>query len=239
MEAIRNIAFYKFIDLENPELLRGVLLKECEALRLKGTILLAHEGINAMLAGADREVQVFENFITNDLRFNDVLIKRSFSKRIPFKKLMIKVKPEVLTLGLPEIRPQSGKANYIKPEEFNHALNNHEDITLVDVRNDFEVQWGTCEGALNPRTKSFSEFSHFGKNLAVDKEKKIVTFCTGGIRCEKGALILKEYGFKNVYQLEGGILEYFSKIPNSSHFKGECFVFDEREALDTSLKSKK
>jgi UPF0176 protein len=235
----RNIAFYKFIALEKPEELRETLLKWARMLALKGTVLMATEGINGMLSGKDSAVQDFESKIRSDQRFSDLLFKVSFSETVPFKKLLIKVKPEVLTLGLDFIQPHKERAPYVTPEELCAGLAHNENIKLIDIRNNFEVEHGSFKGAINPKTKSFSEFPKFAENLDLPKDQKIVTFCTGGIRCEKGALILKKAGFTNVFQLEGGILEYFSKTKGGPFFEGNCFVFDERELLTPELKARK
>jgi UPF0176 protein len=235
MEA-RNIAFYKFIKIEEPQGLCEKFLSLARSLGLKGTLLIAVEGINGMLAGSEKNIKNFETELKNDSRFSDILIKASYSKKIPFQRLRVKVKDEILTLGLPEINPAKENIPYIKPKELKKALDEGEDLVLVDIRNDFEVNHGTFDGAINPHTKSFSEFPEFAKNLKVEKEKRIVTFCTGGIRCEKGAVILRKAGFKNVFQLEGGILEYFSSNNGAPHFSGKCFVFDERELLNPDLR---
>ncbi len=236
MEA-RNIAFYKFVKVDEPQALCEIFQALASSLGLKGTLLIATEGINGMFAGAIEDVKKFEAELFKDPRFADVLIKVSYSKKVPFQRLRVKVKEEVLTLGLPEIDPAKETIPYIKPKELKEALDRGDDLALVDIRNDFEVNHGTFERAINPHTKSFSEFPEFAKDLKLDKEKKIVTFCTGGIRCEKGALILRRAGFKNVFQLEGGILEYFSSNKGGAHFSGKCFVFDERELLNANLQS--
>jgi len=234
MEA-RNIAFYKFVLIDNPQTLCEKLGQVIRSLGLKGTLLIATEGINGMLSGLDENIRNFEKELKKDPRFSDILIKVSYSKKIPFQRLRVKVKSEVLTLGLKEIDPTQESMPYIKPQELKDALDQGEDLVLVDVRNDFEVNYGTFKGAINPGTKSFSQFPEFAKNLKVEKKRRIVTFCTAGIRCEKGALILKNAGFKNVFQLEGGILEYFSSNKGAPHFSGKCFVFDERELLNADL----
>jgi len=210
-----------------------------KSLKLKGTVLIAEEGINGMLSGSEEHVCSFEKKLLSDPNFKDISFKVSHSPSIPFKKLLVKVKAEILTLGLKDIQPHLERADYISPRELCETLNKNEAVTLIDVRNNFEVEHGTFTGALNPKTKSFSEFSKFVENLDLKKTEKIVTFCTGGIRCEKGALLLQKAGYTNVFQLHGGILEYFSQIKGGAHFRGDCFVFDERELVDVSLQPKK
>jgi len=234
-EKIANIAFYRFVEIGDPTLVKDFFLQLCRFYDLKGTILVAPEGINGMLAGLQKQIDRFIESFKKDDRFSDVLIKWSFSKDVPFKRLLVKVKKEILTLRAAHIEPSIQKGEYIQAHDLQSRLENGEEVVLIDVRNDFEVEYGTFKGAVNPKTKSFSEFSKFAKSLKLDKQKKIVTFCTGGIRCEKGSALLKKEGFTNVSQLEGGILEYLSKTPGT-FFEGACFVFDERIALDRNLK---
>jgi UPF0176 protein len=230
MEA-RNIAFYKFVPLPKPHGLCDEILSKSQALNLLGTVLLAEEGINGMLAGSPEKAIEFESWLKKYEVFNDLKFKVTLSKNIPFKKLKVRVKSEILTLGFDEIRPQFEKVPYISSQELRQALDNKDDITLIDIRNHFEYEYGHFENAEDPNTKSFKEFATYAQNLSLDKKKKIVTYCTGGIRCEKGSLLLKKAGFENVYQLDGGILDYLAQFPDGRHFEGRCFVFDEREVL--------
>jgi len=235
MEA-SNIAFYKFVPISDPQELCEKISKGLKNLGIKGTLLIAPEGINGMLAGTKKSIEGWMQDLKSDSRFSDILVKASYSKKIPFRNLKVKVKEEVLTLGMPEIVPFKENIPYIEPTVLKKALDRGEKLILIDIRNDFEVNFGTFKGAINPRTKSFSEFPEFAKKLDLERSARIVTFCTGGIRCEKGAIVLRRAGFENVSQLEGGILGYFSANNGAPHFLGKCFVFDERELLDGSLK---
>jgi UPF0176 protein len=244
-KTVKNIAFYKFVKIDEPAVLRDELVSSCRSLELKGTILIAPEGINGMLAGPAENISKFEKIFMNQKssteainkggRFDGVIFKRSDSEKIPFKRLLVKVKKEILTLRMQNVDPAKITGAYVKPQELEEWLNRGEDIVLVDTRNQFEVQYGTFKNAVDPKIKSFGQFPDFARNkLGKDKNKKIVTFCTGGIRCEKATAVMLDLGFKNVYQLEGGILEYFAKT-QAKHWRGTCFVFDERIALDTNL----
>ena len=235
-ENVANIAFYKFVPLEDPKALQ-IFTKEI-AQNLKGTILIAPEGVNAMLAGTLKEVETFLEIFKRDRRFSDILVKWSYSNYVPFNRLLVKVKNEILTDRFISEKEMilSGQAPFVTPADLHRALNEHEEIILIDVRNDFEVKYGAFKGAINPEMKTFSQFGPFAKSLDLSKEAKIVTYCTGGIRCEKGTRLLMAAGYKNVFQLEGGILEYLRQT-SGEFFEGTCFVFDQREALDRKLKA--
>ncbi|MDZ4677464.1 MAG: rhodanese-like domain-containing protein [Oligoflexia bacterium] len=236
---ITNIAFYRFVKIADPEALHVRLSSLCAELGLKGTILLASEGINGMLAGEDNNISAILTHFELDPRFKDMLIKRSYSDAQPFKKIVIKVKEEVISLGIPEVNPIEQTGKYIKPQELRECLEKGEDVILLDTRNAFEVEMGTFKNAINPQTTSFGKFPDFVKDkLGSIKDKKIVTFCTGGIRCEKATSLMLKAGFNEVYQLEGGILEYFAQT-DGKYFDGSCFVFDERISLDHKLQPAK
>jgi UPF0176 protein len=233
---ITNIAFYRFVEIHDPSSLRETLLSLCKELGLRGTILLATEGVNAMLAGEDTSIITFLTYLEADERFKSMLIKRSYSPTQPFKRLLVKVKNEILALREPRVNPTKLTGKYIKPQELREWFEKGEDFILLDTRNDFEVQRGTFKDAINPKTSSFGQFPKFVQNnLENLKNKKVVTFCTGGIRCEKATNLMLQAGLENVYQLEGGILEYFSQT-DGKYFEGSCFVFDERVALNHALK---
>ena len=234
-EKVANIAFYRFIDVEDPLQLQISMNEACEKLNLKGTILIAPEGLNGMVAGKLSSVEKFVAFLKSFSTLKEMLIKWSYSKEVPFKRLLIKVKKEILTDRSSGEKFRGYGAPHLKPKELHKFLKAGEDIVLIDIRNEFEMKYGSFKGALNPKTRSFSQFSEFVKKLNIPKTKKIVTYCTGGIRCEKGSANLMAAGFKNVFQLEGGILEYLRQT-SGEYFEGSCFVFDDRVALDHDLK---
>jgi UPF0176 protein len=233
---ILNIAAYRFVALvELPEL-RAACKRRCEELGLKGTIILAAEGINLSLAGAAANVEAFLGTLCADARFAGIEVKRSWSAVQPFNRLLVKVKREIVSMRLPEIDPRETPAPRLGPRELKHWLDERRAVLLLDTRNQFEVDAGTFEHALSLGLKSFSDFPRATPALAEKyKDRPIVTFCTGGIRCEKAAPWLIRQGFREVYQLDGGILNYFEQC-GGAHFRGECFVFDQRVALDAGLR---
>lgn len=229
-------AFYKFVALADCETLRQSLHQLCEENAIRGTILLAHEGINATISGALESINRVLDCLKSDARFADLTVKFSQHEEQPFARLKVKIKAEIVTLGLPEISPTKAVGVYVKPEDWN-GLISEDDVLLIDTRNAYEVEVGTFENALNPQTRSFRQFPDWvEEKLSANKTRKIAMFCTGGIRCEKASALLLEQGFENVYHLEGGILKYLEEVaPTESLFNGECFVFDERVALDHEL----
>lgn len=246
---IHNIAAYKFVALPDREILRPVLLERCEELGLKGTILLAEEGINFNLAGSEGATRAILAFLRDEARFAgrfaDLDIKESVSGKQPFGKMIVRMPKEIITMRHPMIRPEGGRAPAVDPATLKLWLEQgHDDegreIVLIDTRNDYEVNIGTFEGALDFGIEIFSQFPDAVRKAASDpvqklEEKTVVTFCTGGVRCEKAALFMNELNLKRVYQLDGGILNYFEKV-GGDHWKGECFVFDERVAVDPELR---
>ena len=232
---ILNIAAYRFVRLEQLPELRREMQTRCKALGLKGTVLLAEEGINLFLAGAEAEIESFLCALRADARFAAIEIKRSWSAAQPFKRLLLKIKREIVTMGRPEIDPARTPAPRLAPQELKRWLDEGRDLVLLDTRNQFEVDVGTFEHTLSLGLKSFREFPHATPALTQQVgERTVVTFCTGGIRCEKAAPWLISQGFPEVYQLDGGILNYFEQC-GGAHFRGACFVFDERVALDAGL----
>lgn len=229
-----NIAGYQFVTLNDLPLIKTHFLQICEALQLKGTILLSKEGININLAGCKNRIHEFKKTLQADARFVDIRFRESYSTQPPFKRLKIKIKNEIITFRHDEIQPEKMRAQSLTPEELKQWLDEKRDILLLDTRNDYEIQFGTFANAVNLKINDFCEFAHASEQLT--QEKPIVMFCTGGIRCEKAGLHLLNKGFSKVYQLDGGILNYFAKI-GGTHYHGECFVFDERVALNTSLQS--
>jgi len=231
------IAFYKFVPLPDYMELKPVLRTYCKEHGILGTILLASEGINGMLAGSRATVDEFIAYLQVDPRFANIEWKESYHEEIPFEKMKVRLKREIVGLGVPQVDPLRKVGTYISPEKWNEIINDPE-ITLIDTRNYFEVELGTFKGAIDPHTKAFREFPKFvEENLDPEKNKKIAMFCTGGIRCEKASSYLLEKGFAEVYHLHGGILKYLEEIPKEeSLFEGECFVFDDRVTLDHELK---
>lgn len=231
---ILNIAGYKFIHLQDKENLHQDLLEKCSALQLKGTILLSDEGINLSLAGMIENINAFKIYLRQDSRFLEMTFRESYSVDQPFKRLKIKLKKEIITLRQPEASPTEKQAENITPETFKQWLDEKRNITILDTRNDYEVRFGSFVGAINLHLKHFTDFPAAIEKI--EKDKPIVMFCTGGIRCEKAALYMLTQGYPSVYQLEGGILNYFAKV-GQTHYEGECFVFDERTSVDAKLKS--
>lgn len=230
-------ALYKFVELSDFADLRAPLLACCEANQVVGTILLAEEGINGTIAGAPENVYAVLAFLRSDARFADLVHKESRSPKPPFYRLKVRLKREIVTLGVPDINPNQMAGQYVKPEEWNKLLDDP-DVVVVDVRNDYEVSIGTFKGAINPQTKSFSELPEWvEQETALHHKPKVAMFCTGGIRCEKSTAFLRKVGFDEVYHLEGGILKYLEVVPEAeSRWEGECFVFDERVTVGQGLK---
>ncbi|MDK2777393.1 MAG: rhodanese-related sulfurtransferase [Pseudomonadota bacterium] len=229
-------AMYKFVTLDNHEALRQPLLEEMQRLNVKGTLLLAREGINGTVAASREGIDALLSWLRRDERLQDISYKESFDSSNPFYRTKVKLKREIVTMGVEGIDPQRVVGTYVKPADWN-ALISDPDVVLVDTRNDYEVDIGTFKGALDPKTKTFREFPQYVKdNLDPGKNKKVAMFCTGGIRCEKSTAYLKEQGFDEVYHLEGGILKYLEDVPaEESLWEGECFVFDNRVAVNHQL----
>jgi len=238
--SILNISAYKFVSLDDLAALRERLLARCEALALKGTILLAPEGINLFLAGPGAAIEAFVSWLHTDPRFADIAPKESLSATVPFGRLRVRLKKEIITMRQPTIRPEGGRAPAVSPATLRRWLDaGHDDagreVLLLDTRNDYETDAGAFVGAVDYRLRSFGQFP---AALAADRAryagKTVVSYCTGGIRCEKAALHMQDLGLDHVYQLEGGILKYFEQT-DGAHWRGDCFVFDERGALDSRL----
>ncbi len=229
-------ALYKFVTLENYQEIKAPLLDFMLDQNIRGTLLLAHEGINGTVAGSRDAINALLAFLENDQRLAGVSFKESFVDEMPFLRTRVKLKKEIVTMGVEGIDPKRVVGTYVKPKDWN-ALISDPDVTLVDTRNEYEVQVGTFKNALNPNTESFRNFPQYVKNnLDPTKNKKVAMFCTGGIRCEKSTAYLKEQGFEEVYHLEGGILKYLEDVPEQETlWEGECFVFDERVTVNHSL----
>ena len=233
---ILNIAGYKFISLHDLSSWKKKLHEQCSSLAIKGTLLLSQEGINISLAGIEKNIQAFKFFLRNEACFADLSFRESYSTTLPFQHLKIKIKPEIITLKQPHIHPEYHRAPSISPTELKSWLDEKREMTLLDTRNDYEIRFGTFSHALNLHLHHFTELPTAIQQ--VNREKPVVMFCTGGIRCEKAALFMLDNGFSNVLQLDGGILNYFAEV-GGTHYKGECFVFDERIAIDTHLQETK
>ncbi len=240
MNTTLNISAYKFIHLPDAAALCPVLLERARSLALKGTILLAEEGINLFLAGPADAVRGFVTQLQADVRFADMAPKESWSAQAPFKKMLVKVKHEIIRMNHPAIKPAAGRAPAVDPQTVKRWLAAGVDdagrpVVTLDTRNAFEVDRGTFEGAIDWRIDKFTEFPQAMLDHKAElQDKTVVSFCTGGIRCEKAAILMREAGLTHVYQLEGGILKYFEET-DGAHYQGGCFVFDERRALGADL----
>jgi len=228
--------FYKFVALPDYANLQQSLIDVCQAEDVKGTILLASEGINGTVSGDRKSVDSVLNFIKSDQRLTDVDIKESSASKAPFGRLKVRLKKEIVTIGLPEVSPTQAVGTYVLPKDWNQIISDPA-VTVIDARNDYEVSMGSFQRAENPETQSFRDFPEYAQeNLDPAKQKKVAMFCTGGIRCEKASSYLLSQGFDEVYHLKGGILKYLEEIPeDKSLWEGECFVFDERVAIKHKL----
>jgi UPF0176 protein len=223
-----HIAAYKFVTLHDLSNLRGIFRQTCQNLQLKGTILLSHEGINLMLAGTPSAIAQFTAFLETQAVFQGMSFRENPCEEMPFKRMWVKLKKEIITMGTATILPETIPAPRITPKELKQWLDEGRDITLLDTRNEYEISVGTFKNAINPHLKHFRHFPAAVPTLDPTlKHKPVIAFCTGGIRCEKAALVLQQEGFEQVYQLDGGILKYFEECGNA-HYQGECFVFDNR-----------
>ncbi|BBB27551.1 oxygen-dependent tRNA uridine(34) hydroxylase TrhO [Amphritea japonica] len=229
-------AMYKFVALEDFESLREPLHNVMQSNGVRGTLLLAREGINGTVAGSRAGIDTLLKWLQSDPRLEDIVYKESLDDSNPFHRTKVKLKKEIVTMGVEGIDPKRVVGTYVKPKEWN-ALISDPEVVLVDTRNDYEVQVGTFKDAINPVTDTFREFPQYVKdNLDPEKNRKVAMFCTGGIRCEKSTAYLKEQGFDEVYHLEGGILKYLEEVPQEdSLWEGECFVFDNRVTVNHQL----
>ena len=233
-------ALYKFTRLDDFEKIQKPLKKFMELLDVRGTLLLAREGINGTIAGEKINIEKVLSYLKSDKRLADIGFKYSYSEKPPFKRLKVKLKKEIVTLGISDIDPTHSSGTYVKPSDWNELINDPE-VVLIDTRNNYEYEIGSFKGAINPNTETFREFPSYTKNnLEKYRNKKIAMFCTGGIRCEKSTAYLKSEGFENVYHLQGGILKYLEEVQEAeSLWDGECFVFDDRVAVKHKLEQGK
>lgn len=236
MSDILNVAAYRFAELDQLPELKAELLELCERLQLRGTILLSPEGINLFVAGLREDVEQMLERLRRVPGLAELEIKQSFSRERPFKRMRIKLKPQIIVFGMPDIAPARYTSRRLSPQELKRWLDSGQPVTLLDTRNNFEVRTGTFASALAIGIDDFRDFPAAVKRLPEElRRQPVVTFCTGGIRCEKAAPYLELAGFQDVYQLDGGILKYFEDC-GDAHYEGRCFVFDERLAVDAELR---
>ncbi len=234
---IRVAALYAFTKIDNPESLKILLEKVAKGEDLSGTLLIAKEGVNGTIAGTDASLKKILSVFKSDPIFKNLELK--FSKAIshPFLRFKIKIKKEIVTIGLPDIDPSTQSGEYIDPSDWNEFIQ-QEDVLVIDTRNDYETMLGKFKGAVDPCTASFQEFPSWAKKFIKEKadKTKVAMYCTGGIRCEKATSFIKSIGFSEVYHLKGGILKYLEEVPSSeSVWEGECFVFDQRVSVSHGL----
>ncbi len=229
-------AFYKFVSLDDYQNRRQPLLNLCQQHNIKGTILLAAEGINGTIAGTRSSIDTILAALRSDPYFADLEHKESTATKSPFDRLKVRLKQEIVTFGIPTVNPSNLVGTYVKPQDWNELIANP-DVLVIDTRNQYEVEIGSFAGSIDPHTDSFTEFpAYVAANLDPQQHKQIAMFCTGGIRCEKASSYLLSQGFEHVYHLQGGILKYLEEIPaTESQWEGECFVFDDRVAVTHGL----
>ena len=232
---VLNIAGYRFVALNDRDELRDPFMNMCTVLELKGTNLMRPNGINFVLAGSEESVSEFIRYLESDKRFSGIPIKFSRTDYQPFRRMLVKRKNEIISLGKSEIKPSEFTGPYIKPIEFKRLLDGEEDILVLDTRNDYETRIGSFEGSLELGISTFRDFPNAIESIPEEyKSKTVVMYCTGGIRCEKASAVMINAGFEDVKQLEGGILGYFDEC-GGSYWDGDCFVFDQRVAVDSDL----
>lgn len=232
-------AFYHFrtpeTRLQNLEQIKSDLEKKAEELNIRGLLVLGTEGINTTCSSAEKEnLEQFKKWIIGYFHAPQIAFKDSWSDQPPFRRYKVKIREEIVTTGIPDMLPPPGKNHHLSPSEWNQVLKEESDFVMIDTRNWYEYNIGTFKGALNPNIEKFTDFPEYIEKQGIGKDKKMLVFCTGGIRCEKGILELQKQGYENVYQLEGGILNYLAEYPNDQ-FDGECFVFDHRVSVDQNL----
>lgn len=235
-DSIVVCALYRFVALPDYKTLRASILEQLQTHSIRGTLLLAEEGINGTIAGNQVSIDRFLKWLQSDARFTDLDYKLSYHLDMPFHRTKVKLKKEIVTMGITGIDPTHTVGNYVEAKDWNDLISDPQTL-LVDTRNEYEYGIGTFNNAVNPHTKTFREFPDYVKqNLDPSKHKRIAMFCTGGIRCEKSTAYMKQQGFDEVYHLKGGILKYLETVDEQeSLWQGECFVFDDRVAVDHSL----
>ncbi|MFJ1269677.1 rhodanese-related sulfurtransferase [Legionella lytica] len=236
MQEIIIASFYKFVSIDDYESMRELLLAQMSSYQIKGSIILAAEGINGSVAGVREDMDGFYQCMRHDARLADLRFKETFDKENPFEKARVKLRTEIVSMGISNVDPLKTGGTYLSPEEWNDLIQDPE-VILIDTRNDYEYDLGTFKNAINPNTENFRNFPEYVEQHLLDKkDKKIAMFCTGGIRCEKSTAYLKDLGFPEVYHLQDGILHYIETMPKEkSRWDGQCFVFDNRVAVDADL----
>ncbi len=233
MSKIIVAALYQFIFLPDFRELQPPLKALCGKHKIKGILLLAEEGINGTVAGSREAIDILKSFL--ETRCKGLEYKESWAEKMPFHRMKVRLKKEIVTLGVPEVNPCKQVGTYVTPKDWNDLISDPE-ILVIDTRNDYEVKIGRFSGALNPKTSSFTEFPEYIKTLDISKHPRVAMYCTGGIRCEKASSYLLSQGFEEVYHLKGGILKYLETVPpEESLWEGECFVFDDRVAVSHGL----
>ena len=231
-----NVAGYKFEPLENLDSLIPEFQNKCDELGLKGSVYLSPNGINFSIAGTEENMDTYIKFMEEDSRFRDIPLKKTFSETQPFRRMKVRLKKEIISLGRDDINPRELTGDYISPRELFEMYETKEDVIVLDTRNEYETRVGLFENAVDLQLDTFRDFPSAIETLPEEyKDKQIVMYCTGGIRCEKASAVMMKAGFSDVKQLEGGVLDYF-KETGGAYWNGDCFVFDERVALDKELK---
>lgn len=231
---VQIAAFYKFntLQMQEVEQIQNALNETGRKLKIRGLIIIATEGVNGTVASTPENIENFKKVLQET--FGEILFKNASANEQPFKRYFVKIRPEIVTLGDPSVLPEKEDTTHLSPAEF-HQMMQEEDIAIIDARNTYETEIGMFEGAIDPGIRKFQDFPAFVKGSGLPKEKKVLMYCTGGIRCEKALVEMKRQGYQNVYQLNGGILKYLEEFPEAK-FKGECFVFDHRVAVNQELK---
>ena len=231
-----NIAGYKFERLDSLDMLIPEFQDKCDELELKGSVYLSPRGINFSISGTEANIEKYIEFMESDSRFLNIPLKRTYSETQPFRRMKVRLKKEIISLGRDDIDPRELTGEYVSPQELLSMYENNEDVVVLDTRNEYETRVGLFENAVDLQLDTFRDFPKAIEQLPEEyKDKQIVMYCTGGIRCEKASAVMLKAGFTDVKQLEGGVLDYF-KETGGKYWNGDCFVFDERVALDTELK---
>ena len=230
-----NIAGYKFEQLDSLDTLIPEFQNKCDELELKGSVYLSPRGINFSISGTEANIEKYIEFMENDSRFLNIPLKRTYSETQPFRRMKVRLKKEIISLGRDDIDPRELTGEYVTPQELLNMYENNDDVVVLDTRNEYETRVGLFENAVDLQLDTFRDFPKAIEQLPEEyKDKQIVMYCTGGIRCEKASAVMLKAGFTDVKQLEGGVLDYF-KETGGKYWNGDCFVFDERVALDTDL----
>jgi UPF0176 protein len=231
-------AFYRFVDLPDHQEVAESIHKAGQINHLLGTVIVAPEGINSTLCGDANSIESFFTQLSQDQRLANLEVKYSTVEQAPFHRWKVKLKPEIVSLGMPEVKPNQLVGDYVDPKNWNDLIS-QSDVTLIDCRNSYEIEAGTFRGAKDPHTNEFNEFPAYINQNLPNQSQKIAMFCTGGIRCEKATALMRSLGYQKVYHLRGGILKYLEEIPaDQSLFQGDCFVFDDRRTVDQNLTAK-